>query len=204
MPMLPNRIFVTAISTDSGKTAISGLLCEALGYDYWKPIQAGEPTDTNWISSQFPNVPTYPNSYFLKSPMSPHAAAKIDGVQVELDQVHTPSSDKLLIEGAGGLLVPLSDELTIADLIVRLDVPVVLVSNYYLGSINHTLLSINEMKRRGIEVAGLIFNGEENLESKRVILEMTGLEELYSLPRIDFDSKEEVKGAVEDIRKVLG
>jgi dethiobiotin synthetase len=202
--MFPNKFFVTAISTDSGKTAVSGLLCKALGLDYWKPVQAGEPTDIDWIQSTFPDVTTIKSKYQLSHPMSPHAAAERDGVKIALESFEMPDHKKgVLVEGAGGVLVPLNSKDTIADLVETLELPVVLVSNYYLGSINHTLLTIRELERRGIEILGVVFNGEENIDSKKVILEMTGLNELFSLPRVNFSDEIEVEKIVEGIRKRL-
>lgn len=166
--------FVTAIGTDSGKTVLSAILTEALQADYWKPIQAGlEERDTNTVSDLISNTKTtfFPEAYALNTPMSPHAAADIDKVTIELDKIVLPKTDNnLVIEGAGGILVPLNDNDFVIDLVEQFPCEIVLVANLYLGSINHTLLSINELKRRNLKVKGIIFNGETNPSSEEFIL----------------------------------
>lgn len=179
------NIFVTAIGTDSGKTVVSAVLVEALGYNYWKPVQAGEPTDSNQIRQLVPQAKVLPEGYMLALPMSPHAAARAEGLQIDLKSFQCPQDHKLIIEGAGGVLVPLNDQESIADLISLLDVKVVLVSNLYLGSINHTLLTINELRRRGIDLLGVVFNGEENKESQDIILTHAKAPMLFHLPELD-------------------
>ena len=171
--------FVTAIGTDSGKTVASAILCEALAADYWKPVQAGVPTDTATVKKLISNtnIVFHPEQYLLKTPASPHAAAKIEGKTISLDDFALPATKhNLIIEGAGGCLVPLNDDDVMADLIVRLKCDTILVSNHYLGSINHTLLTIEALDRRGIKIRGIIFNGEPNEESERVILLRSKLE----------------------------
>jgi dethiobiotin synthetase len=173
----PMNYFVTAIGTDSGKTVVSSILCEALGADYWKPVQAGLPRDTETVMQLVTNNRTkfHPEQYLLKTPASPHAAARIDGVNIELASFVLPSThNTLIIEGAGGCLVPLNDRDFVIDLIQPFQSEVILVSNLYLGSINHTLLTAEALKRRNIKVRGLIFNGDSNEESERIILSHTG------------------------------
>ena len=181
--------FVTAIGTDSGKTLASSILCEALKTDYWKPVQCGEPRDTDAVKNLISNTDTqfHAEAYFLKKPASPHDAAKEEGVEIKLDQIknrHSTLKTKnstLIIEGAGGVLVPLNDTDFVIDIPQQLDISVILVANLYLGSINHTLLSINELKRRNVKVAGIIFNGEPNLESERIILHHSGYKKLLHI-----------------------
>lgn len=180
-----NNIFVTAIGTDSGKTVISAILAKSLGYHYWKPVQAGEPTDSNQIKKLVPGVKVFPEGYKLKLPMSPHAAARAEGIEIDLDIFKCPQNDNLIIEGAGGVLVPLNDRESIADLISVFKAKVVLVSNLYLGSINHTLLTINELKRRNIDLLGVVFNGEENQESQDIVLAHAKAPMLFHLPQLD-------------------
>ena len=165
--------FITGIDTEVGKTMISAIITEALEADYWKPIQAGDldHSDGHKVKKLVSNKKTrfHQNSYALHTPMSPHAAAEIDEIQIDLEQIKRPKTDNdLIIEGAGGLLVPLNGKDTIADLIVPNDM-VILVSKNYLGSINHTLLSINELKRRGIENIFVVFNGDENRTTQEII-----------------------------------
>lgn len=171
------RYFVTAIGTDSGKTLASAILVEALGADYWKPIQAGTPTDSDTIRNLVSHERViHPEQYFLKSPMSPHAAAKIDNVEIKIKHLSAPKTTKpLIIEGAGGLLVPVNDKETIADMIPYFQSEVILVSNIYLGSINHSLLSLQLIQSRGYPLKGIIFNGPENLETQRIIENHAGV-----------------------------
>lgn len=167
------RYFVTAIDTDSGKTLVSAILCEALQADYWKPVQAGLPRDADTVKSLLTNTKSkiHPERFLLHTPASPHASAKIDGVEIKLSNFSLPHTDNsLIIEGAGGCLVPLNDRQFVVDLIQHLKTEVILVSDLYLGSINHTLLTIEALKNRNIQVRGLIFNGDRNPESERIIL----------------------------------
>ncbi|WBU90391.1 dethiobiotin synthase [Cellulophaga omnivescoria] len=174
--MKTKQIFVTGISTEVGKTVASAILTEALEADYWKPIQAGDldTSDSHKIADFISNSKTviHKNSYALQTPMSPHAAAAIDGVVIEVDKIVTPKTDNnLIIEGAGGLLVPLNDNDTILD-IIDPSYQVVVVSRHYLGSINHTLLTINYLEERGFKVS-IIFSGEEHKTTESIILSKT-------------------------------
>ena len=174
------KIFVTGIGTDVGKTVVSAILTEALEADYWKPVQAGDLDNSDSIKVErfISNDKTviHPEGMKLNSPMSPHAAAAIDNVEIKLPDFKLPITDNdLVVEGAGGLMVPLNDEDLIIDLIQQLDIEVVLVSQNYLGSINHTILSIDALKNRGIKVLGIIFNGEENIETEKYVLNYSGL-----------------------------
>ncbi len=171
------RYFVTAIGTDSGKTVVSAILVKALQADYWKPIQAGFPTDTEIVkaltgssSSRF-----HPEVYLLPTPESPHAAARRQGKKIMIKEIRVPETQgDLIIEGAGGLMVPLNDHELVVDMINNLEAEVILVANLYLGSINHTLLSVDCMNNRGLKIKGLVFNGPENRESEEVILRYSG------------------------------
>jgi dethiobiotin synthetase len=169
------NIFVTAIGTDSGKTMVSAIMCEALGACYWKPIQAGFPRDTDTVTSLVSNPAfrSFPEKYLLKTPASPHAAAKIDGVSINVDDFKVPASDLTVIEGAGGCLVPVNDNEFVIDLAGHLDCDIILVSNLYLGSINHTLLTLELLKNKNLPLRGIIFNGVPNKESERIILHHT-------------------------------
>ncbi|WP_010227555.1 dethiobiotin synthase [Gillisia marina] len=174
-----NTYFITGIGTDVGKSIASAIITESLKADYWKPIQAGdlENSDSKKVENLISNEESffYPEAIKLNTPMSPHAAAEIDGVKLNSKQIKRPETSKdLVIEGAGGLLVPMNLKETIADLILPTD-KIILVSRHYLGSINHTLLTIEVLKNKGFEVAGIIFNGDENESTEKVILEMTGV-----------------------------
>lgn len=173
------KIFVTGISTDVGKTIVSAIITQALEADYWKPIQAGDldQSDTHKIKAYVSNPKTtfFENSYALNTPASPHYAAEIDGVSIDIKKIIEPiTKNHLVIEGAGGIYVPINDTETIADLI-QPDYKVIVVSRHYLGSINHTLLTIEALKNRKIKIAGIVFNGEENKATESIILSKTGV-----------------------------
>ena len=176
---MKETFFITGISTEVGKTIVSAMLVETLNADYWKPIQAGELdyTDTHKVQELVSNDSTkfHKSTFELSSPMSPHAAAKIDGVAISAKKIVRPiTKSNLVIEGAGGLLVPINDKETVADLILPTD-RVIVVSRHYLGSINHTLLTIEELQRRNLDVYGIIFSGEEHPSTESIIKKMTGV-----------------------------
>ncbi len=170
------RLFVTGISTEVGKTIAAAIITEALEADYWKPIQAGDldNSDSHKVKRLLSNSKTviHPNSYALKTPMSPHAAAAIDAVQINLQNIKIPvTNNHLVIEGAGGLLVPLNENDTILDLIKPND-KVVVVSRHYLGSINHTLLTVEVLKQKGYHIS-LLFSGDEHPTTEQIIRDKT-------------------------------
>jgi dethiobiotin synthetase len=172
------RYFVTAIGTDSGKTVASAILCEALHADYWKPVQAGFPRDTDTVRSLVSNGKTifHPESFLLNTASSPHAAAKKDNIVIDMRSIRMPDTrNTLIIEGAGGCLVPLNDRDLVIDLVPVLQADVVVVSNHYLGSINHTLLTLEALVKRKVVIKGLIFNGEVNEESEQIIMKHSKL-----------------------------
>jgi dethiobiotin synthetase len=181
--------FVTAIGTDSGKTLVSAILCKALRADYWKPVQAGYPTDSETVKSLLRDTDSkiYAETYVLKTSASPHAAAALENIKISLNDFVIPNHEQdLIIEGAGGCLVPLNDTDFVIDMADRFGAEVVLVSNLYLGSINHTLLSWEAIKRRGLLIKGIIFNGNHNDESERIILHHTGLRRLLHVDQEQF------------------
>ncbi|MDQ3111606.1 MAG: dethiobiotin synthase [Bacteroidota bacterium] len=169
------RIFVTGIGTDVGKTVVSAILAEALHADYWKPVQTGSffSTDAAKIQKYVSNPKTFihPESYVLKQYMSPHAAAELEGQHITLDSINLPeTSNHLIIEGAGGLMVPLNEKEFVVDIITKVNAEVVLVIQNYLGSINHSILSIDALRFRKIPVLGIIFNGPPHKLSEDIIL----------------------------------
>ncbi len=180
------KIFVTGISTDVGKTIASAIIVEALEADYWKPIQAGdlENSDSHKVKnllgchteqSRSAKSQFYPNAYALNTPASPHLAAEIDGIIIDLNKIVEPKTDNhLVIEGAGGIFVPLNENETIIDLI-QPDYKIIVVSRHYLGSINHTLLTIEAIRNRGFQVSGIIFSGSENKSTENIIINKTGI-----------------------------
>jgi dethiobiotin synthetase len=167
-------LFVTGIGTDVGKTIISAILVEKLKADYWKPIQSGDlnNSDTMKVQRLISNTITrfHPEAYRLTQPYSPHKSADLDGVAINIDKIKLPETDnQLLIEGAGGLMVPLNDEHFVVDLIQKFNAEVILVVKHYLGSINHTLLSLELLKQKKIKVRALIFNGDRDEYSESII-----------------------------------
>ena len=185
--------FITAIGTDCGKTVVSAVIAEMIGSDYWKPIQAGYPRDTETVQSLVSNTKSvfHPEAYLLNTPASPHASARIDGVNIDVKEIKLPQTDNtLVIEGAGGCLVPVNDDQVVADFIPLFRSRVILVSNLYLGSINHTLLTAEYLHNKGYSVKGIIFNGEENAESQRIILKKTQLKCLLHVKQEPVVNKE--------------
>lgn len=173
------KIFITGIGTDVGKTVASAIVTQALEADYWKPIQAGDldHSDSHKVQTMVSNALSvfHPNAYALHTPASPHLAAAIDGITIDLKQIREPQTkNHLVIEGAGGVLVPLNDTDCVIDLIQK-DYKVIVVSRHYLGSINHTLLTIEALQNRNIKVAGIIFSGDENKATEEIILNKTGV-----------------------------
>ncbi len=174
------RYFITGIGTEVGKTVVAAIITEALQADYWKPIQAGDLdySDTHKVQNYISNTKTtfHKNAFALNTPMSPHAAAVIDNVLISIKDIKAPISENenLVVEGAGGLLVPINDTETIIDLIKPED-KVILVSRHYLGSINHTLLSAELLKSRGIDNVSILFNGDEHPTTEDIIEKMTQL-----------------------------
>ncbi|MEY4835827.1 MAG: Dethiobiotin synthetase [Bacteroidota bacterium] len=173
------KLFITGIGTDVGKTIASSILVEALKADYWKPIQAGDlaNSDTNKVEKYVSNTTTtfHKNAYALRTPASPHYAAEIDGITIDLNEIKEPKTkNHLVVEGAGGILVPLNSTDCVMDLI-QPDYKVIVVSRHYLGSINHTLMTIEILKSRKINVAGIIFSGDENKATESIILEKTNV-----------------------------
>lgn len=171
------KLFITGIGTDVGKTITSAIITQSLEADYWKPVQAGDldNSDSHKIQRYISNDKTviHANSYKLNTPASPHLAAEIDGITIALTKIIEPKTDNhLVIEGAGGILVPLNNTDSIIDLI-QPDYKVILVSRHYLGSINHTLLTFEILKSRKIEVAGIVFSGDEDKASESLILSKT-------------------------------
>jgi dethiobiotin synthetase len=158
-------IFITGIGTDVGKTVIAAIVVEALKADYWKPVQAGLPGDTETVKGLVSNSLSvfHKERYVLQKPASPHLSAREEGAQVSIKEVIQAlpnTSNRLVIEGAGGLMVPLNQEEFVVDLIKQLDAQVILVSSNYLGSINHSLLTAAQLRSANVPVLGWIFNGD--------------------------------------------
>ncbi|HEX7415063.1 MAG TPA: dethiobiotin synthase [Bacteroidia bacterium] len=173
-------IFVTGSSTDVGKTVVSAVLTQALKADYWKPIQtgAGYDSDTERVKKLVTNGSTvfHKEAYSLKAPIAPYASAKAENISIDLDNIHLPeTTNTLIIEGAGGLFVPLNEKEFIIDLIMKFNAETILVVQNYLGSINHTILSIEAMKSRNINILGIIVSGISTVLSEEIIFQHSGL-----------------------------
>ena len=204
--LMAGKYFVTGIGTEVGKTMVSAVLCEALEADYWKPVQAGDPdhTDSMKIAELISNKKTiiHPERYKPSEPMSPHAAAQLDKVRISPRDFELPKTEnKLIVEGAGGVMVPLNDYYHMASLMDDLHLPVILVSRNYLGSINHTLLSVEVLRYMDIQIAGIIFNGERNHTTESHIEEYTGLQILARIPQVDQWDKKTVADLAKRVRE---
>lgn len=201
------KIFVTGIGTDVGKTIASSIITESLQADYWKPIQAGDldNSDSHKIERYISNDKTvlHPNSYKLNTPASPHLAAEIDGITISIEKISAPETENhLVIEGAGGLFVPLNNQDTIVDLI-QSDYKVVVVSRHYLGSINHTLLTIEALQNRKIAIAGIIFSGEKNDATESIILSKTGIKLIGRIEQEPYFDQNVIKDYADQFRENL-
>jgi len=202
------KYFITGIGTDVGKSVGAAIITEALEADYWKPIQAGdlENSDTLKVKALVGNTKTvfHTEAHRLNQPMSPHAAAERDGVEINLQNIKLPSTQNhLVVEGAGGLLVPLNRKETILDLITQLNCEVILVSRHYLGSINHTLMSVELLKNRNISIKGILFNGTENKDTESIIQEMTGLTILGRIDELEELNKVVIKSIAQKLKNKL-
>lgn len=184
---------VAGIGTAVGKTVVAAILVEKLLADYWKPVQAGDLDSSDTLRVQqltSHGGVLHREAWRLNTAMSPHAAAEVDGVRIRRDSLELPHNGRpLIVELAGGLMVPLDSRpgngLRNIDLLKEWGLPVVLVANYYLGSINHTLLSVDALRTRGITMAGLVFNGDVMSGSRSAVLNLTGLPVLLDLPWAD-------------------
>lgn len=203
------KIFVTGIGTDVGKTVVSAVLVEALQADYWKPIQAGDldNSDTQKVKCLVTNTKSqfHKEAFRLNTPASPHYAAELDGVEISLKNIQLPqTTNQLIIEGAGGLMVPINQKgETIIDVIKHLDASVILVSRHYLGSINHTLISLNVIKSEGLKVEGIIFVGDENKATESIIEKLGGARILGRVPNLTTIDKSTIAEVAQSFKSSL-
>jgi dethiobiotin synthetase len=182
------RLVVTGTDTGVGKTVFAAGLTAALGASYWKPVQAGleEETDSELVARLAPQARVLPEAYRLATPCSPHEAARIDGVTIDPARLTPPAGEAaLVIEGAGGALVPLAPGLLYADLFARWDLPVVVVARTALGTINHSLLTLEALRARGVAIAGIALIGPANPASAAVIASFGKVALLGTLPWLD-------------------
>lgn len=191
--MKTQRIFITGISTEVGKTLVSSIVVEALQADYWKPLQAGDLQNTDAMKIQKyisnPKTKIHKSTYHLQNPMSPHIAAEIDGIAIDLQKIKTPKTQNpyLVVEGAGGILVPLNEKNVIVDLIQPNDI-VIVVSRHYLGSINHTLLTLSYLKEKGF-TPFLVYSGNPMQGTCEIIQEKIQIPVLLEIQEESFFDK---------------
>ncbi len=205
-------LFVAGTDTGVGKTVAAACLTRALDGDYWKPVQSGlagegkGETDTETVRRLlgFADDRLHPPAYELTRPLSPHQAAKLDGVSIDMAAFHAPKTSRpLVVEGAGGALVPLNEDKTMADLMARLGLPVVLVARSGLGTINHTLLSLEALAVRGVSVLGVIVNGPSNPANAEAIRHYGKVRIIMELEPMEPLDAEAVKDAAEKLSRIL-
>jgi dethiobiotin synthase len=182
--------FVTGTDTDVGKTVVAAWLVARLGASYWKPVQAGiDPeTDSDTVRRLAGVGPDriLPEAYVLPDPLAPHEAARRAGLAIDMAKLVPPASDRpLVVEGAGGLMVPLGEQSYVIDLARDLDLPLILVARSTLGTINHTLLSLEAIRRRGLPLAGVIINGPETPHNRAAIERYGRVQIIAEIPRLD-------------------
>lgn len=195
---IPRRLFVTGTNTEIGKSLVSAMLMAGLRGKYWKPIQSGleEMTDTEWIREKtgLPETHFHPETYRLRRAMSPHASAARENIRIELEAFRVPETDPsehLIVEGAGGIMVPLNERHFMLDLMKQIAFPVLLVASSELGTINHVLLSLEQLRRNEVEIFGVVMNGPRH-PSNREAIEHYGkakvIAEINPLPAINAET----------------
>ena len=200
------RIFVTSIDTNVGKTVCSSILCAGLGYDYWKPVQCGDLdfSDSMKVKSYSPLTKVHAESYQLNAPMSPHEAAKLENMDISINDFKLPKSEEIIIEGAGGVMVPLNYKGNmIVELASMFEAKVIIVFKNYLGSINHTLLTIDKVKSVGLDILGLLVVGDEVTSSERIIEDATHVNIIARIPIVDRVNQKWVKEQAPKVKNKL-
>ena len=192
------RFVITGTDTGIGKTVFSAALAGALTLPYWKPIQSGleEETDSEAVA-RLAGVPVLPEGYRLVTPASPHLAAEIDGVTIDV-QALTPPEGPLIVEGAGGALVPVTRSLLYADLFARWQIPVIICARTGLGTINHSLMTIEALKSRNVPIHGIAFLGDAVEDSEAIVAALGGVRRLGRLPVVDPLTRENLAQAFAD------
>ena len=196
--------FVSGIGTDVGKTVASAILCKALPAAYWKPVQSGTKigSDKDTIRALCgENQLIYKEIYALEEPLSPHTAARIEGVNIDLNQIQLPNHlGNLIIEGAGGLMVPITREVLFYEWCKVHQLPVILVSRHYLGSLNHTMLSLDLLKNKDIELTGILFIGKDNDHNENLICERYNVRNLGNIPEVNAVNQTFIQIYADDLR----
>lgn len=199
---MKSKYFVTGIGTNVGKTLASAVLCKALEADYWKPVQCGglDETDSNFIQ-KYTNANTFPEAYKLALPASPHLAAQKENVTIDLNNFTLPeTNNNLIVEGAGGMLVPLNDKQLVIDIAAKFNLPLIIVSAFYLGSINHTLLTLEVAKQRNLQVEWLIFSGEKDNSTEVIIHKFFPQIKIAFIPQINSITQSTIKEAANNFK----
>lgn len=195
------RLFICGSHTDVGKTSVSAALCYAFGLEYFKLVQAGIPTDSQKIQSLSPQTKIHPQGILLKTPASPHIAAQIEKIDYNGLEIPLPPSNHLLIESAGGLFTPLDSKVCMIDYLQKHRLPAILVGGYYLGGINHILLSIEALKQRNIELLGLIISGRQNSQMDLFIQNYSGVK-IAHFPTYTDDFESQAQNLKNSLKKL--
>lgn len=188
---MSKQIAIVGIGTEVGKTLVSAIACVAFNATYWKPIQTGYLNGEGDIDSRtvhhWTNAIIHPEAYLLQEPLSPHIAAEIDQVKIDINSIQIPKDivGNLIIETAGGLMVPINDHLVYLDIIQQWNIPVILTMNQYLGNINHTILSIEMLKSKNIPILGIVSNGIALPDTNRWIEQYSKVPIILEIPRIE-------------------
>ena len=182
---MTQKFIITGTGTGIGKTLASAILMLGLDADYWKPLQSGTPTDTDTVKALtgLPSPRFHAESYAFKNPLSPHIAAEMEGIMLDIANIKAPQTPRpLLIEGAGGLMVPITRSFLMIDLFKQLNAPIILCARTELGTINHTLLSVEALRAHEIPIQGLIFIGPDMNDTMQTILHFTKTKMLGHIP----------------------
>lgn len=199
-----SHVAIVGIGTEVGKTLISAIVCKAFNAPYWKPIQSGYlnghgDRDSTWVQSMS-DATFLPEAYLLQQPLSPHIAAELDGIVIEKSKLKIPHTEQsLVIETAGGLMVPINNDTLMIDILKDWNIPVILVVRQYLGNINHTLLSVEALKNKNIPILGWISNGNALPDTIRWIQEYTKLPLLLEIPNVNQITKDIVEKWAADL-----
>jgi dethiobiotin synthetase len=200
------KLFITSTDTNIGKTVVSSIVCKALSYSYWKPVQSGDlhDTDSHKIARFCPSTFIYSETYSLTQPLSPHESANRDGIRINLKNFQLPANENIVIEGAGGVLVPLNESGDmVIDIATIFNCSLLLVVKNYLGSINHTLLSIKELNRRGFKNIGLILVGDRFESSEKIIQKIGECSIIANIPFEENIDEQWITTQANNIKKPL-
>lgn len=188
------KIFIAGTNTDIGKTFVCAWLCLHFGFEYFKPIQTGSIEDNDAIKvHNLSGCRTHPESYSYPTPCSPHLASRIEGEEIDFNSIQLPNAGHLIVEGAGGVLVPINDNKLVTDLISKFELPTIVVASSLLGTINHTLLTLEALRRRKIDVLGIIMNGSLNAENAKAIEFYGKIKILQQIPQLENVSMKTLK-----------